>query len=404
MVISIPVIVLIGFIAYLSLIWKWNEFKGIIFSIFILLAFGFPLFYSSVIGANLYGGWRQMLFTFPLLVVLSSLGLWLIFEKLKSKAYLKFGVLVIFIFLLIHPVKFYLANYPYQYTYFNPFVGGVQGAYGNYELDYYFTSYKRAYEFIDHQISDHPKIVAANFIIPEYYNEKPYKPKLIEYYNRSSEDWDYAIICNTFLDPYQLRSNIWPPANTIYTEEVDGKPIMAILKRETKLDVEGIRLMQGGDEEGAIMRLNEAIKVDENNESILINLARSLKASNMPGKAQETINKLKNIYPDCEWARDLEGEILMESGEPLEAIGIFQEIIHYNYKFYHSYINLAKAQILLGNEDKAIERLIACLRINPFYVPAYKIYGKILIDRGETELGNKMLEYSISGDSKYGLE
>ena len=45
----------------------------------------------------------------------------------------------------------------------------------------------------------------------------------------------------------------------------------------------------------------------------------------------------------------------------------------------------------------------ACLRINPFYEPAYKVYGQLLIDQGEIELGEKMLQYSISGPGKYGI-
>lgn len=401
MIITLPVIILLGLVFYMILIWKFKNQKGIILSIFILLACGFPLFYASVSGANVYGGWRQILFAFPPLIVLSSLGLWLIYEKLKPKLLLQLSGLALALLFLFNPVVFFMTNYPYQYIFFNPFVGGVQGAYGNYELDYYFTSFKKAYQFIDAQVGAHTEIVAANFIIPEYYKGKPYQPKLIDYYNRSDEDWDYAIICNTFLDPYQLKNELWPPSNTIFTERVNGVPILAILKRPSKLDLEGKKLMDQGEYEAAIIKLKEAMKSDPNNESILINLTRAYIDSNQLDAAQKTIDLLRDIYPNCEWAKDLEGEILIESGKLVEAINIFQQNIQYNYKFYHSYINLAKIQILQGNEHKAIESLKTCLRINPFYIPAYRLYGKLLIDRGEIELGNKMLQYSIRGESKY---
>ncbi|MCK5104190.1 MAG: tetratricopeptide repeat protein, partial [Cyclobacteriaceae bacterium] len=81
---------------------------------------------------------------------------------------------------------------------------------------------------------------------------------------------------------------------------------------------------------------------------------------------------------------------------------LFQKNIEYNYKFYHSYISLAKAYISFGKGDEAIKYLKACLRINPYYEPAYKMYGQLLIESGEVELGNKMLEFSIEGNSKYG--
>ena len=56
----------------------------------------------------------------------------------------------------------------------------------------------------------------------------------------------------------------------------------------------------------------------------------------------------------------------------------------------------------MGKKDEAIKQLKTCLRINPFYEPAYKLYGKLLIEQGNEELGRKMLEYSNEGNGKYG--
>lgn len=399
--ITLPLAVLAGVGAFFIFIKKISRSQHFILTIFLLIAFGFPLFYATASGANVYGGWRQMLFSYPPLVVLASIGLWTAYNQLAKNRRLKIAAVLVFASLLFHPLKFTILNYPYQYTYFNQLVGGTQGAYGNYELDYYFTSFKKAYEFIDQQ-TDHPKIVAANFTIPEYYKGKSYKQKLIDYYNRSASDWDYAIICNTFLDPYQLREGIWPPANAVYIEEVDGTPILAILKRESKTDLGGHQLMKSRDYAGAIEKYKHALESDKNNESILINLARSyMKLSNYD-QANSTIVKLQSIYPENEWAKELKGEILMIQENVNEAIELFKNNIEYNHKFYHAYISLARVYISNGNMDEAIKYLKACLRINPFYKPAYKVYGQLLIDRGEIDLGTKMLNYTIEGNSKYG--
>lgn len=401
LLITLPIVVFVGFVAFFIFIKKLSRSQDLILSLFLLIAFGFPLFYAAASGANVYGGWRQMLFCYPPLVILSAIGLWAAYERFAVNRRLSIAVVIVFALLLFHPIKFAAFNYPYLYIYFNQLVGGTSGAYGNYELDYYFTSYKKAYDFIDHQ-KDHPKIVAANFIIPEYYKGKSYRQKLIDYYDRSSSDWDYAIICNTFLEPYQLKEGIWPPANTIYTEKVDGKPILAILKREAKFGLEGKQLLNVGDYAGAIQKFNQALEIDKNIESVLINLAKSYLKTNDFIQANITLERLLSIYPKNEWAIDMKGEIYLKQGNIDEAIALFKLNIEHNHKFYHAYISLANAYISKGNDDEAIHYLKACLRINPFYKPAYTIYGKLLIDRGEVDLGTKMLNFTIEGNSKYG--
>lgn len=401
LLISLPIVVLVGFAAFFIFIKKISLTQHLILSIFLLIAFGFPLFYAAASGANVYGGWRQMLFCYPPLVILASIGLWAVYDRFANIRRLKIALVIIFALLLFHPIKFVVLNYPYQYIYFNQLIGGTTGAYGNYELDYYFTSYKKAYDFIDRQ-KDRPKIVAANFIIPEYYKGKSYRQKLIDYYDRSGTDWDYAIICNTFLEPHQLKEGIWPPANTIYTEEVDGKPILAILKRETKVDLQGKQLRNAGDYAGAIEKFNQALEIDQNNESVLINLARSYVKTNDFAQANSTLERLLSIYPKNEWAMDMKGEIYLMQGNFDEAIALFKLNIEHNHKFYHAYISLANAYISRGNNNEAIHYLKACLRVNPFYTPAYHIYGQLLIDRGEVDLGTKMLNFTIDGNSKYG--
>jgi tetratricopeptide (TPR) repeat protein len=400
LLITLPLIVLLGLGGFL--VFWLRDRASFVKSIFLLIAFGFPLFYAAVTGANVYGGWRQMLFVFPFLVVLSSLGIWSVFRKLqkrKSKIVVAFGL---FILLIAYPVYYSVSNFPYQYTYFNVLQGGIKGAYGKYELDYYFTSFDEAYKFIDDELEEPPKIVAANFIIPSYYDGKPYKSRLIDYYNRSVEDWDYAVVCNTFLDPWQLHHNVWPPDNTIHQINIDGMPILAILKRESKQDLEGIQLLKKGQFDLATQALEKALTLDAKNESILINLARGYFYAGNDQAMETTLSKLFEIYPTNEWGKDLDGELKMRQGKFELAKQAFAEIIDDNYKFFHAYVNLAKTYLALQDEEMAISLLKTCLRINPYYVPAYQTYGHILIERGEVDLGKKMLEFTVEGNSKYG--
>ncbi|MCG8306007.1 MAG: tetratricopeptide repeat protein [Cytophagales bacterium] len=402
MLVTLPLLLFSGLVAGMMLIWKSKDGNGILYFVFNLIAFGFPLFYASVSGANVYGGWRQMLFVFPPLAVVSGVGMWLLLEVVKGKKIWKSVFAIVFGILLYGPIRFFVANYPYQYIFFNQFAGGIKGAYVNYELDYYFTSFKKAYEYIDQESGDRPEIVAANFIIQEYYKGKPYRAKLIDYYDRSSVDWDYAVICKTFLEPHQARHGYWPPLNTVYVEEIDGKPILAVLKRGSKLDLEGKKDLDQGLYHAAIRKLESALADDKNNESVRLNLARAYQASGDYSGAQSVLDYFKKLYPTNEWANEIRGEIELKQGNVAKAIQFFEKNIDHNYKFLHSYINLAKAMISMDRKEDAISQLKTCLRINPFYTPAYKLYGKILIERGDVELGEKMLRFSIDGEGKYG--
>lgn len=401
LLITLPLIALLGFMAFFVFMPRRSE--DLVKSIFLLIAFGFPVFYASVTGANVYGGWRQMLFVFPPFIVLSTLGIWRVLCCIKSsKKWIAFAYTVLVIS-MIYPAYYSISNYPYQYTFFNVLQGGFKGAYGHYELDYYFTGFKKAYQFIDEELAK-PEIVATNFIIPEYYRDKSYQSRLINYYDRSIDDWDYAVVCNTFLHPFQLQNNIWPPENSIFEIEIEGKSILAILERKSKKDFEGIQLLKAQKYKQSIKKLEEALISDPNNESILVNLARANSRLGNFSTATNILDRLLTIYPDNEWALDLKGEMLMDQSDYAPAKALFRKNIENNYKFFHSYVNLAKAQLASDNEEEAVQSLKKCLRLNPFYKPAYQLYGNILIGQGEVELGRKMLNYKIEGNSKYGMD
>ncbi len=399
LLITLPVLLLMGIGAFFVLA-RRLDVRQVTFSVFMLIAAGFPLYYTAASGANVYGGWRQVLFILPPLVVLAATGLWLVGERMRKNHYFFIGITLF----SLYPFYFTAKYYPYQYTFFNVFTGGTGGAYGHYELDYYFTSFKKGYEVIDTLTAENPLKVAANFIIPEYYEDKPYQPVFIDYYNRSAVAWDYAVICNTFLDPWQLRNGRWPPDNTVYTVNVQGRPVMAIIERRTEKDLEGIELMKNGRFFMAIKSLRDALGADPGNESIMLNLARAYFKTGDMKNALFFIEKLEEVYPDSEWATDLRGEIAMKSGDMDQAIRYFEKNIEYNYKFFHSYINLAKAKVQTGEREKAKKILKECLRINPFYEPAYKLYGKLLIEEGKMEEGQRMLDFRVNGDSKYGIK
>jgi hypothetical protein len=93
----------------------------------------------------MYNGIRHFLFVVPPLAVLAGIaGAWLLqrmhhYSRLSAAA----GLLVLIVGLLL-PLRDMMRLHPYQYAYFNEFVGGVRGANGLFMLDYWGLSFKQA--------------------------------------------------------------------------------------------------------------------------------------------------------------------------------------------------------------------------------------------------------------------
>lgn len=60
-----------------------------------------------------------------------------------SPKYLKGVMVVVFVGLLFLPARHMAVNHPNDYVYFSELVGGLRGAYGDYETDYYYNSLKK---------------------------------------------------------------------------------------------------------------------------------------------------------------------------------------------------------------------------------------------------------------------
>jgi hypothetical protein len=105
-----------------------------------------PIAAAILLHSTIYNNFRQFLFIVPPLFLFASLALQAIWKRLKRR--LSFFVPLVVLILL--PGLY--ANWqlhPYQYIYYNSLVGGVAGASHSYEVDYWFTTYKEATEYVN---------------------------------------------------------------------------------------------------------------------------------------------------------------------------------------------------------------------------------------------------------------
>ncbi|MEX1071981.1 MAG: hypothetical protein WEC37_05075 [Anaerolineales bacterium] len=106
----------------------------------LLLWFFLPFFYVVLNHPTLYHNFRQLLFIMPPLFLLAGFGIEWIYKQIKTTS-LFWAVILI---ALLPGVLAIVKLHPYEYVYYNELVGGLPGAEGRYELEYWRTSFTEA--------------------------------------------------------------------------------------------------------------------------------------------------------------------------------------------------------------------------------------------------------------------
>ncbi len=402
---TIPIVVIIG--VGLSLIFSKQFVKknsGIILFI-ILFSCIFPVFYIIYKKSNVYGGWRHVLFVYPFLVILASIGFESLLRFLKNR-YINILSLLVLGFLLFLPLRHISKNHPYEYVYYNEIAGGINKSFGFYEMDYYYHSMREASLWLsqhikkEHKPQDQKKIVGTNNLgITAYYIQKDSSYLTLEYiryYERGNYDWDYYIVVNSYIDAFQLQNGIWPPKNTIHTIDVDNKPICAILKRETKNDFIAYqhKLKSENEKDSISERIYNSSKAEEfylktietdpNNEIALLSLTELKMNKNNLDSANIFANMLLKIYPTYENGLNLKGWISLQLFDNTknqtnlnEAKNAFETITQVNYKYLYGYYGLAMVYIRMNEINRAIKELEKSLKINPGFQQAAQLLNQL---------------------------
>jgi hypothetical protein len=108
----------------------------------------FPIVVAVVLKSTIYDGVRHFLFVLPPLAVLAAWGLSTALDTLQPR-WARYGLAAVTAALVL-VVGIEMARlHPYQYVYFNRLVaGGLEGADGRFETDYWGTSYREAAEWV----------------------------------------------------------------------------------------------------------------------------------------------------------------------------------------------------------------------------------------------------------------
>ena len=177
-----------------------------------------PLLGFVITRSPLYDNFRQVFFILPPVFMLAGAA----FEKIKRP--IQQGVLIGLLLLpgIIDGVRLH----PYEYIYYNRFIGGVQGVFRKYELDYWGTSYREAANYLN-------KTAPANSTLwvdgPVHILQLYARPDLkiySTYEAARAEHYDYVVVTTR----YNLDLQSYPDAQIVYGIERDGSLLTLIKK------------------------------------------------------------------------------------------------------------------------------------------------------------------------------
>lgn len=395
--ITTPLIIIIGILLFFIFCWRQKEQR--LNAFFIFFTFFFPIFWIVYTNANVYGGWRHALFSYPPMVVAAGWGFYATFNYFKTKLpkiskYLPYCSAIIIILLLIGPASHIIKNHPYEYIYFNKVFGGIEKAYGNYELDYYYHSTREATEWLKKHAEpkkDGSKIKVASWhqASVDYFLRKDttrFTTSFARWFERGNSDWDYAIFTVTGIAPEIIKSSNFPPKNCVHTIKVDEKPICVILKRATYDDFIGYQLKSEKKIDSAITYFQKALTADPQNESNYINLIESSLNLYDVQKAKFYAEKLYAFNPEHEVTTYALSQLQALSGQTQEAIDLCKKSININPKFAPSYNLLYKLYGQQGELRKAETTIYTMIKYGLIDAESIQILMAIYMKQGLSEI------------------
>lgn len=386
LLITMPVVVLAGFFGYLLYVFFCRR-EFTLVSYFFLFAALFPVFWVIYKNSNLYGGIRHLLFVMPPLVVIAA-RFWQLAAERWMKGWVKFTVVVAFIVGLMLPVRHMVKNHPNDYIYFNELIGGLKGAYGDYETDYYYNSLKDAYHWFRKNVelpTDRKTVIATNHSgILSYYFRADTNVRVIytRYYEKYAKDWDYALFANVYINRHQLRERLFPPEGTIYAPLVDGYPMTAVIRRQGKEELEGFRLETEGRYTEALDVFKRYVEKYPGNEEVLSRIAKISYFTGNMQEAEEYGKKALSLQPSLNEALYILTLTYTQQNKLKEAMEAAQAIIDENAFSADGLYLKAVVYDKMKNYQEAIRFINEALSVRSEHVGSLILGGDILFRFG----------------------
>ena len=199
--------------------------------VLVLAWFFLPLIASAASHATLYDEWRHSFFIYPAFLIVGLVGLVWIVRSLSGRfrgatgKILRWTAIALIAVNMIAVAAFIARYHPHENVFFNTLTGGVKGANGKFEMDYWGLSYRQGLEYIVR--TDPARVIPVHAATAAgRYNADILKPadrKRLTFV----EDLAGA---RYHITTFRWDREQFPPGSEAFAIRVQGVPIMAVYK------------------------------------------------------------------------------------------------------------------------------------------------------------------------------
>ncbi len=197
----------------------------------VYMALVVPVALMIVLHATLYDGQRQFFFLIPVMILIAAYGFLSLCDQLLLRQQLLARILLAVLIVstcisYLFIIKSMRDIHPYEYSYFNALVGGVPGANGKYDTDYWRICSKPAAEWLGNnyqKFTNKQNPTATSFPIPIL--ALLYLPGSFKEDNTNP---DFYI--GSTKDHFDQR---FPNYRIIHTESINGQVPVCVIKMKT---------------------------------------------------------------------------------------------------------------------------------------------------------------------------
>ncbi|HLI71417.1 MAG TPA: hypothetical protein VKV19_16805 [Ktedonobacteraceae bacterium] len=179
---------------------------------------------------TLYDGLRQFLFVIPPMLLLAMYGFLKLLAYLASR---KWTIAVVALVLLMLAAQIQVIIdmnnlHPYEYMYFSPLIGGVSGANGRYDMDYWGVCNKPSAEWLAQNYQKYTDSTSPTVAAP--FDDELVLPYLPNVFKAGGNGADFVISITR-----EYSTQQYPSYTIIHTEGVDGYVACVVLAKSTSV-------------------------------------------------------------------------------------------------------------------------------------------------------------------------
>jgi hypothetical protein len=305
--ITTPVVFLTGLILFAVFYWfRRSEYNGRRVGLIVFSAL-FPVVYIIYTKANVYHEFRHVQFAYPSFVIIAALG-WETTLRYFQKPIVQYASAGAMAILCILPAGFMITSHPYQYLYYNEFVGGLKGAHGNYVTDYWMQSMNEASRWLiknAQQGNDLNKKIIVGTTAPVHVkiylkdHLDKFDVQYVRFYQRHEKQWDYGLFYADYIHPKILKNkSAWPLDQSVYVVKTSDVPIGVVVKRPDYSDYLGLEALNAQQIPESRHYLEKAIRQYPNSDIINFYLGVVYSAYQDKQNATLYLSRAAQLNPD----------------------------------------------------------------------------------------------------------